>query len=113
MKAKQFIGPFSAGQSIDLGLSGVTYVQIGIEHPHSIPISEFTPTVILSINNTNYCITEKDILEFKMDNIPRLDQLINDFNKKQKNESFEKYLAFFKDFVDKLKEDKIPKDNKN
>ena len=58
-------------------------------------------------------LSEKDILEFKMDNIPRLDQLINDFNKKQKNESFEKYLAFFKDFVDKLKEDKIPKDNKN
>ena len=58
-------------------------------------------------------LSEKDILEFKMDNIPRLDQLINDFNKKQKNESFEKYLAFFKDFVDRLKEDKIPKDNKN
>ena len=65
MRAKQFIGPFSAGQSIDLGLSGVTYVQIGIEHPHSIPISESAPTVILSINNTNYCITEKDILEFE------------------------------------------------
>ena len=52
-------------------------------------------------------------MEFKMDNIPRLDQLIRDFNNRQKNASFEKYLAFFKLFVDKLKNDKIPKEQKN
>ena len=58
-------------------------------------------------------LSEKDIMEFKMDNIPRLDQLINDYNNHKKNESFEKYLTFFKEFVDKLKGDKIPKDQKN
>ena len=58
-------------------------------------------------------LSEKDIMEFKMDNIPRLDQLISDFNNRQKNASFEKYLAFFKQFVDKLKNDKIPKEQKN
>ena len=80
MKAKQFIGPFSAGQSIDLGLSGVTYVQIGIEHPHSIPISESAPTVILSINNTNYCITEKDILEFEQLDLDQLSITVQEAN---------------------------------
>ena len=58
-------------------------------------------------------LSEKDIMEFKMDNIPRLDQLISDFNNRKKNASFEKYLAFFKQFVDKLKNDKMPKDQKN
>lgn len=80
MRAKQFIGPFSAGQSIDLGLSGVTYVQIGIEHPHSIPISESAPTVILSINNTNYCITEKDILEFEQLDLDQLSITVQEAN---------------------------------
>ena len=80
MRAKQFIGPFSAGQSIDLGLSGVTYVQIGIEHPHSIPISESAPTAILSINNTNYCITEKDILEFEQLDLDQLSITVQEAN---------------------------------
>ena len=80
MKAKQFIGPFSAEQSIDLGLSGVTYVQIGIEHPHSIPISESAPTVIISINNTNYCITEKDILEFEQLDLDQLSITVQEAN---------------------------------
>ena len=80
MKAKQFIGPFSTGQSIDLGLSGVTYVQIGIEHPHSIPISESAPTVILSINNTDYCITEKDILEFEQLDLDQLSIIVQEAN---------------------------------
>ena len=80
MRAKQFIGPFSARQSIDLGLSGVTYVQIGIEHPHSIPISESAPTVILSINNTNYCITEKDILEFEQLDLDQLSITVQEAN---------------------------------
>ena len=58
-------------------------------------------------------LSEEDILKFKMDNIPRLDQLINDYNNGKKNENFEKYLTFFKNFVDKLKDDKITKDPRN
>ena len=58
-------------------------------------------------------LSEEDILKFKMDNIPRLDQLINDYNNGKKNENFEKYLAFFKNFVDKLKDDKITKESRN
>lgn len=80
MKSKQFTGPFSIGQSIDLGLSGVRYVQIGIEHPHSIPISEITPITILSINNVDYCITEKDILEFEQLNLDELSIVIQEAN---------------------------------
>ena len=58
-------------------------------------------------------LSEEDILKFKMDNIPRLDQLINDYNNGKKNENFEKYLTFFKNFVDKLKDDKITKAPRN
>ena len=58
-------------------------------------------------------LSEEDIMKFKMDNIPRLDQFLNDFNSHKKNANFEKYLAFFKKFVDKLKDDKIPKEQKN
>ena len=58
-------------------------------------------------------LSEKDILNFKMDDIPRLDQLIDDFNNKRKNQNFEKYLSFFKKFVDELKKDKLPKEEKN
>ena len=58
-------------------------------------------------------LSEEDIMKFKMDNIPRLDQLINDYNNGRKNPNFEKYLNFFKTFVDKLKKDKIPKEERN
>ena len=58
-------------------------------------------------------LSEKDILNFKMDDIPRLDQLIDDFNNGRKNQNFEKYLTFFKTFVDELKKDKLPKEDKN
>ena len=58
-------------------------------------------------------LSEEDIMKFKIDNIPRLDQLINDFNNGKKNENFEKYINFFKKFVDKLKEDKLTKEDKN
>lgn len=80
MKSKQFIGPFSINQSLDLGLSNVTYIQIGIEHPHSIPISEKSPTVILSINNIDYAITEKDILEFENLNLSNLSIVVKEAN---------------------------------
>jgi DNA primase small subunit len=58
-------------------------------------------------------LSEEDILKFKMDDIPRLDQLINDYNNGRKNQNFEKYLTFFKAFVDELKKDKLPKEEKN
>ena len=58
-------------------------------------------------------LSEEDIMKFKMDNIPRLDQLINDYNNGRKNPNFEKYLNFFKTFVDELKKDKIPKEERN
>ena len=58
-------------------------------------------------------LSENDILNFKIDDIPRLDQLIDDFNNKRKNQNFEKYLSFFKKFVDELKKDKLPKEEKN
>lgn len=80
MKTKQFIGPFSVGQLIDLGLSNVTYIQIGIEHPHSVPISEQESTVILLINNVTYAITEKDILEFENLNLSNLSIVIEEAN---------------------------------
>ena len=58
-------------------------------------------------------LSEEEIIKFKMDNIPRLDQLINDYNNGRKNPNFEKYLNFFKTFVDELKKDKIPKEERN
>lgn len=80
MKSKQFKGPFSVDESIDLGLSGVKYVQIGIEYPHSIPISEATPSTVLSINNINYYITEKDTLEFEQLNLDELSIIVREAN---------------------------------
>ena len=40
-----------------------------------------------------------------MDDIPRLDQLVNDFKNGKNNENFNKYVKFFKGFVEKLKDD--------
>jgi hypothetical protein len=45
----------------------LTYLQIGIESPHSIPISEFEDndfSFTCSINGKNYLVTERDVLEF-------------------------------------------------
>jgi len=50
-------------------------------------------------------LSEEDILNFKMDDIPRLDQLVNDFKNGKNNENFNKYVKFFKGFVEKLKDD--------
>ena len=58
-------------------------------------------------------LSEEDILKFNIDNIPRLDQLMDYYKKKKKNENFEKYLTFFKKFVDGLKDDKLPQEQKN
>jgi len=47
-------------------------------------------------------LSHDDIINFKIDDIPRLDKLVDDYNNKRKNECFEKYITFFKDFVKKL-----------
>lgn len=41
MKFEQYIGPFTS-DTIILNKRNVTYLQIGIEHPQSIPISEIS-----------------------------------------------------------------------
>lgn len=65
MKIKQFVGPFSNG-SLSLGIGNRKIIQIGIERPHSIPISEDnTQKIILDINDESYSIGELDILEFE------------------------------------------------
>ena len=47
-------------------------------------------------------LSHEDILNFKIDDIPRLDKLVDDFNNKRKNECFEKYIKYFQEFVNKL-----------
>ena len=68
MKTIQLIYP----KSSNVSLENVVYCQIGIEHPHSIPISEifndnFQAILRIgeSVNNSKiYTITDKEILEF-------------------------------------------------
>lgn len=80
MKSRQFIGPFSNEQLLDLGLSNIKYMQIGAEFPYSVPITEKNPTVVLSINDKDYAITEKDILEFENMNLSQLPIIIKKAN---------------------------------
>ena len=62
MKVKQLLYPTSTGQ---ITLRNVTYLQIGVERPHSAPISEIEDfNVVLSINGITYTVTDKEILEF-------------------------------------------------
>lgn len=81
MKFEQYVGPFTSNTLI-LNKRNVTYLQIGIEHPHSIPLSEIPENndnirwpIIVSINKNlnnvgftqkDYIITENDILEFEL-----------------------------------------------
>lgn len=58
-------------------------------------------------------LTDNDILEFKKENVPRLDALVFDFkNNNGKNECFEKFKNNFEIFVSKLVEEYKEK-NKN
>ena len=54
-------------------------------------------------------LSEKDIMNFKIEDIPRLDKLVEDFKNNRKNECFEKYIQYFQNFVNQLNK----KDNKN
>ena len=41
-------------------------------------------------------------MNFKIDDIPRLDRLVEDFKNNRKNGCFEKYIQFFQNFVNHL-----------
>ena len=77
MKIDQFIGPFTS--NLVFNRRNVTYLQIGIEHPHSIPLTEIEEDngniqwpIIVGINKGqnqsqhDFVITEKDILELEL-----------------------------------------------
>lgn len=78
MRMEQYIGPFNS--NLTLNKQNVTYLQIGIEHPHSIPISELEESnnniqwpIIIGINKSSnnqsehdYIITENDSLELEL-----------------------------------------------
>lgn len=68
MKAKQFIGPFN-NTAINLDLSGVSIIQIGIECPRGLPWafdgSIPMPAATIIINGEEYILTEKEILEWE------------------------------------------------
>lgn len=69
MKMQQFVGPFQESTKV-LNAENVTYLQIGVEHPYSIPILELDDNnwpIIVSINSQDFVITDKDILELKLD----------------------------------------------
>lgn len=77
MKMKQYCGPFEE-DAITLNLSNVIYIKIGIEYPHSIPISciqndNFDNFLTVGINKDlnqsehDFIITEKDILELYLE----------------------------------------------
>lgn len=88
MKTKQFIGPFSYNQILNFDdLGNVKIVQIGIERPHSIPISEEgTQKIIIQITGAGrnydgeYCLGETDLLEFENLYTTNLRILVKDAN---------------------------------
>lgn len=79
MRLQQFIGPFTNNQVL-FNINNVSYMQLGIEHPHSIPLSELESLednqVIVgiytseedsnAITQKDFIIFEKDILEFRL-----------------------------------------------
>ena len=73
MYVKQFVGPFSKDINPFKDLNKIRnrkLVQIGIERPHSIPISEEnTQKIILKINDQSFSIGETDILDVSSKNI--------------------------------------------
>lgn len=74
MKFDQFIGPFTS--NVTFNKNNVTYLQIGVERPHSAPISELLeennkvqwPIVIgINRNSKEHDFTEKDYVIFNND----------------------------------------------
>lgn len=77
MKIDQYIGPFTS--NLVFNRRNVTYLQIGIEHPHSIPLTEIEEInnviqwpLIVGINRSqeqtqhDFIITEEDSLELEL-----------------------------------------------
>ena len=68
MKMQQFVVPFQESTKV-LNAEHVTYLQIGVEYPYSIPILELDDNnwpIVVSINSQNFVITDKDILELEL-----------------------------------------------
>ena len=70
MRTIQYYGPFSAGSTRTIELNTAHRIlQIGIEHPHSIPISIYENNghrikTSFLIDDKEYAIMDNDILEF-------------------------------------------------
>lgn len=70
MKTLQYVGPFKAGETLSVSLDSVYRIlQIGIEHPNSIPIGEYQNNstnikTIIDIDGQQYYINDCDILEY-------------------------------------------------
>lgn len=92
MKLEQYIGPFKSGQ-VTFNKSNISYLQLGIEHPHSIPISELETLetdndwpIVVTINSAtpelitqhDFVISTKDILEFKPNGLSTITVLIKE-----------------------------------
>lgn len=69
MRFIQEIGPFDSYQRV-FDKSNVNYLQLGIEHPYSIPISVLEENddwpILLKINEKDFYIGQLDLLEFKL-----------------------------------------------
>lgn len=69
MRSIQFVGPYAARHSETVSLGALYKIlQIGIEHPHSIPIQEYENTetevqTIIKIDGIDYAVCDNDILE--------------------------------------------------
>lgn len=92
MRLEQYIGPFTTNQVI-FNKSNVSYLQLGIEHPHSIPLSELENIenenswpIVVAINSStsntitqrDFVITTKDILELKPSGLATITITIKD-----------------------------------
>lgn len=84
MRLEQYIGPFKTNQVL-FNKKNISYLQLGIEHPHSVPLSELenleddNPHILIgiytvdiisnqipAISQKDFILSEKDVLEFKL-----------------------------------------------
>ena len=92
MRLEQYVGPFTTNQVV-FNKSNVSYLQLGIERPHSIPISELDDInndsdwpIVVAINSStpeitttkDFVITTKDILELKPNGLTTITVTIKD-----------------------------------
>ena len=72
-------------------------VSTHINHLLKSPFSIHPKTGLVSVP-----LTPDDIYNFKIENIPRIDQLVDDYKKNKENLVFNKFKNYFKEFVEKL-----------